>query len=416
MPINADMPNRDVTDTPVVDTTRPASNPTGLMLEPILEQVGAPSSVPIAIQNARWHMNDKQVNSVMFRQMDMLYTTRKVPKSGQPSALDYQLAPLDFTYEMGGETLTPEEFLDRTYTNAMMIIKQGKVVYEKYHNHSTPDTKFMGWSMTKSITSILIGIAVEDGLIQSIEQDITEYLPELKPGAYNGVTIKQILEMRSGVDYVESYDFHTMSVASKNHIEALIKNVVRFVDVAKTIGRSSQPGKVFAYKTIDTAVLGLLIERVSGTNISNYMAEKLWEPLGAEQDGFFIMDGEPGVGREFSGAGFNASLRDFARIGQMILNKGRVNGKQIVPEQWVLDSARPAGDESEPIDYGYQWWTFSKTPAFSAIGLQGQFIFVDPSTETVIVKLSYFPLDVDENLLHEETVRFFMTASHWQAQ
>lgn len=414
MPINANMPSRDNAAAAEQEMPRPASNPNGLVLEPILEKVGPASSVPVAIQNARWHMNDKQVNSVMFRQMDLLYTTRKVPSSGTPSALDFNTTPLNFTYEFAGEHLSPEAFLDRTYTNAMLIMKDNKVVYEKYHNYSTPETKFMGWSMTKSITSILVGIAVEEGLIKSIDQDITDYLPELKQGAYEGVTIKQVLEMRSGVDYDESYDFHTMSPASRNHIEALIKNVVRFVDVAKTIARKSPPGEVFAYKTIDTAVLGLLLERVSGTNISNYMAEKLWEPLGAEQDGFFIMDGEPGVGREFSGAGFNASLRDFARIGQMILNKGRANGKQIVPEQWVLDSARPAGDESEPIDYGYQWWTFSKTPAFSAIGLQGQFIFVDPSTNTVIVKLSYFPLDVDESLLHEETVRFFMAASHWQ--
>ncbi len=175
------------------------------------------------------------------------------------------------------------------------------------------------------------------------------------------------------------------------------------------------PGEVFQYKTIDTAVLGLLIERISqGGTLSSYMTTHLWEPLGAEADGFFIMDGEPGVGREFSGAGFNAVMRDYARIGLMMQNEGRVNGKQIVSPEWIRESTRPTGKQDQLLDYGYQWWTLSGTPAYSAIGLQGQFIFVDPSTKTVVVKLSYFPPQDKNDAAIRESVEFFQAASKWE--
>lgn len=386
-----------------------------LELDPHVAAIGPKSEVPVAIQNARWHMNDGDINTLTFRSMDTLFTTRQVSRSGRVTPLSEANHSLDFDYKFEGKTYSPTDFLDRTFTNALLVMKDGEIVYENYLNHSNPQTHFMGWSMTKSLTSLLVGIALEEGRIKSLDEDITRYLPELKKGAYKGVTIRQVLQMRSGVDYEESYDFESPGIAARNHIQALVKNVVRFVDVAKTIKRAHPPGKVFAYKTIDTAVLGLLVERVSGgSNLAAYMTQHLWEPLGAEADGFFIMDGQPGVGREFSGAGFNAILRDYARVGLLMLNKGRINDKQIVSADWIEESTRPAGDEKGPMDYGYQWWTVSNTPAYSAIGLQGQFIFVDPSTKTVIVKMSYFPpLDKDEAAMRE-TFSFFEAASKWQ--
>jgi CubicO group peptidase (beta-lactamase class C family) len=162
-------------------------------------------------------------------------------------------------------------------------------------------------------------------------------------------------------------------------------------------------------------VLGWLLERVSGgSTLAAYMAQRLWEPLGAESDGFFIMDGPPGVGREFNGAGFNATLRDFARFGLMMMNGGRANGRQIVPADWVALSTRP----TEPVKpgtmgYGLQWWDFDNG-AYSAIGLQGQYIYVDPATTTVVVKLSYFP--PAEEAASEETAAFLKAVSAWTPQ
>ena len=144
--------------------------------------------------------------------------------------------------------------------------------------------------MAKSFTSTLVGIALAEGRIKSLDDTIDTYLPELKGGGYEGVTIRQILQMRSGVDYEERYDFAHPGIAATNHINALVKNVARFADAARTIKRVHSPGTVFQYKTLDTAVLGWLVERVSGgDSIAGYMTKHLWEPLGAQADGYFIM-------------------------------------------------------------------------------------------------------------------------------
>jgi hypothetical protein len=220
--------------------------------------------------------------------------------------------------------------------------------------------------------------------------------------------------MRSGVDYEERYDFGNPGTAARNHELALVKNVVRFADAARTIKGKNPPGAVFEYKTLDTAVLGWLLERVSGgSTVSAYTAQRLWEPLGAESDGFYIMDGPPGVGREFSGAGFNATLRDFARFGQMVLNEGVADGRRIVSADWIRESTHPtqARTTGPRAGYGYQWWMAESPDAFQAIGLQGQFIYIDRATRTVIVKLSYFP--PAETTAAEEAAAFFTAASAW---
>ncbi|KQM85634.1 hypothetical protein ASE67_13730 [Sphingomonas sp. Leaf23] len=373
---------------------------------------GAKSDVPVAVQIARWHMLDGNINTLTFRSMDTLFTTRTVAHSGPVWQLPRADHALDFTYQVKGQTVRADDFLDRTYTNALLVMKDGRIVAEIYRNNSNERTRFMGWSMTKSVTSTLVGALLADKLIASLDDPITRYLPELRGGGYDGTTIRQILQMRSGVDYEERYDFANPGIAATNHINALVKNVARFADAARTIKRAHPPGKVFAYKTIDTAVLGWLVERVSGGSVAAYTARKLWEPLGTEADGFYIMDGAPGTGREFSGAGFNATLRDWARFGQMMLDGGVANGHRIVSPEWVAMASAPAATEDASGGYGMQWWTMPNTPAYSAIGLQGQYVFVDPATRTVVVKLSYFP-PADDSAVSEETAAFLAAASAW---
>lgn len=370
---------------------------------------GPSSSVPIAIQIARWHMLDGDINSLTFQSMDRLFETRSVSRGGPVWHIPRTDHALDFTYRFKGATYTPEQFLDRTYTNALLVLKDGRIVSEIYRNNTNAQTRFMGWSMTKSITSILVGCALAEGRIASLDDPITRYLPELKGSGYDGTTIRQIMQMRSGVDYEERYDFENPGIAARNHIAALVKNVARFADAARTVKRLHEPGKVFQYKTIDTAVLGWLIERVSGgSTVAAYTAQRLWEPLGAEADGFYIMDGTPGAGREFSGAGFNATLRDFGRIGLMMLNGGKANGRQIVSPEWVKASTTSDAPDGP---YGLQWWLTGRDGAYSAIGLQGQYIHVDPRSRTVVVKLSYFP--PGDGAADEETAAFLAAASAW---
>jgi len=389
----------------------PLATPAGQQLPAPLAG-GAASDVPVAVQILRWHMLDEDVSSLAFRSMDTLFTTRTVARSGPVWHLPRADQALAFTYSWGGERYTPEQFLERTYTNALLVLREGRIVSEIYRNATTERTRFIAWSMTKSVTSVLVGCALAEGRIDSLDTPISRYLPELKGGGYDGVSIRQVMQMRSGVDYEERYDFEHPGRAASNHIAALVKNTARFADVARTLPRLHEPGTVFQYKTIDTAVLGWLIERVTQGSVAAYTARCLWEPLGAESDAFYIMDGPPGVGREFSGAGFNATLRDFARIGQMVLDEGIADGRRIVSADWIRQSTRPSGPEdTKRGGYGLQWWTLGNG-RFAAIGLQGQYIYVDPATRTVVVKLSHFPPG-DNSALDGETQAFLGAVSAW---
>ncbi|MCP5146355.1 MAG: serine hydrolase [Gammaproteobacteria bacterium] len=375
---------------------------------------GPPSDVPTAVQILRWHMLDDDVSALMFRQMDTLFTTRTVPRAGPVWTLPRNDHAMDFQYEWQGQTHAATDVLERTYTNALMIIKDGRIVSETYRNNATPQSRFIGWSMTKSVTAVLIGCALAEGKIESLDVPINRYLPELNGGGYEGVTIRQVMQMRSGVDYEERYDFENPGTAASNHIAALVKNTARFADVARTLKRIHAPGEHFQYKTIDTAVLGWLVERVAGSSVAAYTAQCLWEPLGAQADAFYIMDGAPDTGREFSGAGFNATLADYGRFGQMMLDKGIANGNRIVSADWVHESTGPHGPEdSRRGGYGLQWWTIGNSEAYSAIGLQGQYVYVDPATRTVVVKLSYFPPG-DNTEQDGETLAFMAAASAWR--
>ncbi len=378
-----------------------------------LQITSPPSAVPAAVQLLRWRMNDSDINAWTFRRMDDLFTTRTVARSGPVWQLPAAQQALDFTYSFEGVERPASDVLERTHTNALLVLKDGRIISELYRNNSGPDSRFIGWSMTKSLTSVMIGCALEEGHIVSLDKLVTDYLPELSGGAYAGVTIRQVMQMRSGVDYEERYDFANPGTAASNHINALVRNTQRFADAARTLPRLHEPGAVFQYKTIDTAVLGWLIERVTGGNVAAYTERCVWEPLGAEADGFYIMDGAPGIGREFSGAGFNATLRDWARFGQMVLDGGVADGRRLVSADWITQSTQPtAAEDQRRGGYGLQWWTMGDSEAFSAIGLQGQYVYIDPATRTVVVKLSYFPPG-DNSALDAETLAFMAAASAW---
>ena len=370
------------------------------------------SAVPPAIQELRRRMLDADMNTLTFHNMDDIFWTRTVPRAGPVWELPSRTTPLAFTYRFDGQTPTTEAFLERTQTNALLVMKDGAIIAEIYRNNTDPQTRFISYSMAKSITSMMVGLALSEGHIRSLDDPIEEYIAELADSAYRGVTIRQILEMRSGVDYEERYDFDNPGVAAANHNNSLVLNLTRFADAACAVKKKTEPGAVFEYKTLDTAVLGWLIERATGMTASVYMASRIWEPLGAEADGYFIMDGPPGVGREFTGAGFNATLRDYARLGRMVLDGGSADGRRILPADWVAQSTAPSHPETAAGGYGLQWWTVADSNAFYALGLQGQFVYIDPDSRTVIVKLSYFPPgDVTGT---RETLAFMRAASEWR--
>ncbi|HVW69915.1 MAG TPA: serine hydrolase [Steroidobacteraceae bacterium] len=371
--------------------------------------------VPPALQSVRRHMLDADVNALTFHNMDQIFDTRRVDNAGPLWSLPSSPHEMSFTYVHSGQTHPAQDVLERTFTNALIIVKHGKIVTEIYRNKTNASTHFVSFSMAKSFTSTLIGLAVADGHIHSIEDPLTQYVPELKGSAYDGVTIREALMMRSGADYDERYDFDHPGLASAAFEESLVRNRVRFASFAEVLTRGYPPGTRFNYSTIETAVLGWVLERATKQHIADYMAEKLWKPAGMESYGFWILDGSPGVGREFNGAGFNAVARDYARFGLMMLHEGKAQARQVVPAAWVKEATAPRETQPVgpgfPLGYRYQWWTLPGTDTFLALGLQGQYIYVDPASDTVVVKLSYFPPANMEASV--ETLDFLRAASAW---
>lgn len=370
-----------------------------------------------AIQELRRHFWDASINALTFHSIDSIFNTVPVKAGPVPSTFVRADRPLDFSYSHAGQTHAAEEVLERTYTNALLVMKDDKILYETYRNFTGPSTRFLSMSMAKSITSILVGTALEDGFIRSLDDQVVAYVPELKGTAFDGATLRDLLLMKSGVDREDNYQPAPESALAQLREDTMILNRRRTVDEAFYVKRADEPGVTFRYSTLNTNVLGWVLEKAVGRPLNEYISERVWIPLGAEADGFFMTDGPPGVGRPTNGMGFNATLRDYARIGQMMLHQGKAGDRQIVSPEWVRESTVPTGPEpansEETLGYQYQWWTLVDSNAYMAIGLQGQFIFVDPDTRTVIVKLSYLPLAGREEV-YQEIEAFFRAASSWK--
>jgi hypothetical protein len=377
-------------------------------------QTAAPAGPSPAVISMREQWLNPAVNSFTFRDTNKVFESRDVPRSGPVAPLANGTALTMPQHQSAAGAMGYDAWADRTFTNALLVMKDGKIVFENYRNKSDATTHFISFSMAKTITALLVGIALDQHKIRSLDDKAGDYVPELKNGGYGGATIRQILQMRSGVDYEERYDFGANpSLAATIHTKAIVRNEMRFADPAMTIGKKTVPGSTFNYATLDTAVLGWILERATGDHLETYTASRLWGPLGAEAGAFWMADGPPETGRALNGMGYNALLRDFARLGQMMLDGGKANGKQIVPAGWLdqmttmipfpVDPARKAGFKG----YGFQTWQVDDEPgAFSAVGLAGQFIYVHPKTRTVIVKLSYNP-PVEPEWLTGEVIDYF---------
>lgn len=358
-----------------------------------------------AVIAMRWHLLNPEINSFTFRELKNVFEYRDVRHGGET----WMLAEAEGFAVPDGY----EDWTEQTFTNAFLVLRDGKIVFEDYRNRMTPETRHIGFSMTKTITAMLVGQALDRGEIASLDDPVSKYVPELVSGGYGKATVRNLLEMRSGADIDERYDFgDNPSLAGRIHETAIIRNQARFADFAVDVGSRADPGSAFNYATLDTAVLGWVLEKATGEKLEELMESRIWQPLGAEADGFFIADGPPGVGRALNGMGFNATLRDFARLGQMLLDGGVANGTRVLPEGWVaqMTAMKPTGGEFP--GYGFQTWQVDDEPgAFAAVGLAGQMIYVHPETRTVIVKLSYHPPVPPANVV-PDTLAMFKAIAH----
>jgi CubicO group peptidase (beta-lactamase class C family) len=380
--------------------------------------VGKSFTLTPAVIAMRWQLLNPDVNSFTFRETDRVFESRAVPRSGAvwdlPRAQGFTM-PTD---SFGGRSYGYPQFAERTYTNAFLVIRHGQVVFEDYRNRSEPMTRFLSMSMAKTITSMLVGIALSEHKIASLDDPAEKYVPELKGSAYEGVTIRQILQMRSGVDYEERFEFGPHpSFLVRLHQRAIILNKMRFAAGALETKRKAPPGSRFNYSTLDAMVLGWILESATGEKLEDYTRDKLWGPLGAQADAFWLADGPPGQGRALNGMGFNATLRDYGRLGLLMLRGGKRGDTQVVPAGWIgqatamVPTGIAEGARGFP-GYGFQVWQVDDEPgAFCAVGLAGQYIYVSPATDTVIVKLSYYPLP-EPPTVTPETIAYFKAIAH----
>lgn len=305
-------------------------------------------------------------------------------------------SPLPESFSLGDQSLGLEDILSATDTNALIVIRDGVIIHESYLNGSTAETRFIGWSISKSVTSLLFGIALTDGDIESIDDPVEKYLPDLAGSPFEGATLRNLLEMRGGTSYREQPMFGQPSHVDPLAAQSIFENRKRFTDLSEVdVEKQGEPGDAFNYSTLTASLLGRVIEAATGVTLAEYTSEKLWKPAGMQDDAYWMLDGPLGTGDEWAGGGFNASARDFARLGLMVLQNGELGGEQIVPADWIEVST--VHTRSEPVipgtprGYGYQWWTFVGTEIHEAVGVHGQFISIDPFTNSVIVKMSYWP-------------------------
>jgi CubicO group peptidase (beta-lactamase class C family) len=361
------------------------------------------STVDPDLVSARMAFPSPPLNVVTFRSFDRLFETEPVLESARPWLIPSDKKNLVFTYQYEGKSLGLDDFLSRTYTNAFIVVKDGRILTERYRNGGDASSRYAVFSIAKSLVSMLVGIAIDRGDIASINDPITRYAPEFIGTAYEGVTLRDALQMRSGVDFNED------GAPFFNFLETVIAgNQQRCADFIKSAPRKNAPGTTFNYSSPETCVIARVLEKATGQRLSKYMEQHLWQNAGMEHPGYWVLDGQPGIGTAIANGGFSASARDLARVGQLMLNGGIAGQRRILSADWVARSTATDGEESKVRreGYGYQWWTLGEPEAFVGVGLHGQYLYVVPSQKLVIVKFSYWPTGWDEKLEAETLAGF----------
>lgn len=341
-----------------------------------------------------------------FRTMDELFPTKVVHRGSTARPFGRRERELPSSFRYGGATRNTDEFLTRSITTALLVLDDDEIVSERYFLGATADTPMTSWSVAKSVVSILVGIARDEGRLGDLSRTLDTYSPALAGSDYGRASLHDVLTMSSGIAFSEEYD----NAASDIH--TLFARVLYFRESVghylASRSREAVPGARFHYASVDTLALGLALRDVIREPLSQYLEEKLWKPLGMEYDASW--NAESDTGMELAFCCLNVRPRDFAKIGRLMARGGDWDGRRIISESWVRESTRPEAPRTpgrlprHPWGYQYQWWIPGTPGAFMAAGVWGQFIYVDPARKIVIVKTSVDP-DFDRN--GDETVALF---------
>ena len=299
--------------------------------------------------------------------------------------------PLNIQLAMDQKKMSIEAFMAAQNNMGIVVVQDGKMRLEAYNDNRTKGTRWISFSVTKSITSTLVGAAIADGLIKSIDDPITQYIPELKGSGYDGTPIRHVLTMSSGVQWNEDYTDPNSDVAQMSNLD-LKTGEDPTIAYMKTLKRTSEPGKKWNYNTGETNLIGVLVSKATGKTLSEYLSEKIWIPFGMESKAYWMLNS--GVS-EYGGCCLLTTTRDFARFGLFVLDEMNGRHKPILPKNWFAE----AGGKQIPFGngnggYGYQWWVY-EDGSFAASGIFGQGIFIDPARNLVIAINSNYVAAVD---------------------
>lgn len=320
-----------------------------------------------------------------------------------PRAERSDLDSVTFTPLGKTESMTWAQAFDANYTDGIVVLHKGRVVYERYGSVLKPQGQHIAMSVTKSFFGTIGAILVAEGKIDE-NAKVSQYVPELKNSAFGDATVRQVLDMRTGLKYSENYADPQAEIWDHVRAGGVLprppgyQGPQTFYEFLQTVQKEGEHGGAFAYKTVNSDALGWVIRRVTGKSIGENLSERIWSKLGMEQDAYFTVDS---VGNEFAGGGLNTGLRDLARFGEMMRNNGQAHGQQIVPKA-VVDDIRKGGDKAAfPTSYvtlpgwSYRdmWWvSHNEHGAFAARGIHGQTVYIDPKAEMVIARYASFPM------------------------
>ena len=333
----------------------------------------------------------------LFEHSDLLYPSRKVARGSLTHELtraETQLETLSF--QSNGHNYDLFDYLTEDRVSGIMILKNGKVVLEDYELGFTSAMRWASWSMAKSVSSTLIGAALAQGLIQSLDDPVSRYVAVLRGSAYDTVSIRNVLRMASGVGWNETYTDPHSDCRRLTEAQRLHRPGTSMAFMA-TLKSSSAQGSVWNYNSGEANIVGAILEGATHKPLATYLSETLWAPLGMESDATWWTESPGGMG--LSGVGLGATLRDYARFGLFVQNEGMIAGRRVVPESWFHEAVLPQTIGGRRVDYGYLWWPVPagepiQAGAFQALGIFGQHLYINPREKLVIVVLSARPKPV----------------------
>ena len=341
-----------------------------------------------------------------FRHIDRLFPTRTVKRGPHVSPLLKSETPLKgVEFTSAGKKYDMYDYMSVNRVSGLLVLKNGRIAFEKYELGNTENTHWMSMSVVKSMSSTLVGAAIKDGYIKSIDDPITKYLPKLVGSAYEGVTVKNLLQMASGIRWDETY---TNPASDRRHmLEAqLAGKPGSILELMSKLPRAHEPGTFWNYNTGETQIVGELIHAAVKRPVAQYLSERIWSKVGMESNATWWLDSPDG--QEITGSGLSASLRDYGRFGLFFMNGGVVGGENILPDGWVAEAASSKVIGGKKVNYGYMWWIpdASVNPvhegAFMARGIFGQSIYLNPRENVVVVVWSARPKPTGSDTINDE--------------